>query len=57
MKPPPGSNPTVEQRVRNMEEYEKRLTDWAVALSRSLSAYTKQMDDLFNRGSIKRLEQ
>lgn len=56
-KPARAQSMTLEQRVKYLEEYTDRLNTWAVAISRSLTAYTKQLNDLFNRGSVKRLDQ
>jgi len=54
-KPPRVQHQNLEQRVKALEEYTDRLNSWAIGTVISLTAWSKQLNDLFNIGSVKRL--
>lgn len=56
-KPPRAAGQSYEDRLRALEQYVDRHNEWAISLTRSIMAWSKQLNDLFNIGSVKRLEE
>jgi hypothetical protein len=56
-KPARMPHESLDARTKALEDHVDRIQEWAVSLNRSLTAWSKQLDDLFNRGSVKRLQQ
>jgi len=54
-KPAKQPNQSLDGRVRVLEDHADRMHVWGTSLIRALMGWSKQLDDLFNRGSVKRL--
>ena len=55
MRPAKYPGQTPEERIKSLEQYSDTINNWAISLTRALMAWSKQVNDLYNFGSIKRL--